>query len=116
MLWLEPEEGLLRGACTSKYRQFRGGLAQHSMRGGAEAPWAFAVLCSRWLLAATRLGCAFVMFADISGRHSWRLGWIEVENTDCGMNLKASGHARKSCQLEPAPGHTYLGTFTRDAI
>lgn len=97
MLWLEPEEGLLRGACTAKYRQFRGGQAQHGMGGGEKAPWAFAalthviiVLCSRWLLVATLLGCAFVMFADIDGRHSWRVGWIEAGNTDCGMNLKAS--------------------------
>lgn len=97
MLWLEPEEGLLRGACTAKYRQFRGRQAQHGMGGGAKAPWRLLalvaprnVLSSRWLLVATLLGCAVVMFADIDGRHSGRVGWIEAGNTDCGTNLKAS--------------------------
>lgn len=70
MLWLDPWEGLLRGVCTAKYRHFRGGLAQHGMGGGAEAPWALLVLCSRRLLAAAVPWHEFLSFADISGRHS----------------------------------------------
>lgn len=80
MLWLGPEEGLLRGACTAKYRQFRGGLAQHGMRGGAKAPWALLALLIVGGWWQRYLALALLCYLCGYQRSPFgRLGWIESE-------------------------------------